>query len=53
MSKGKSAKALVDELVDAVQDFDGCYGRSGQVDPDKMKRYKQARREILVRLRRK
>jgi IS4 transposase len=38
---------LLDELVDAVQDFDSYCGRTnGKVDSSKMKQYKKARQEI-------
>lgn len=43
----KSINSYIDELVDAVQDFDDYVGRSnGKIDSDKMKRYKKARWEL-------
>ena len=41
----KTAKQLIDALVEAVQDFDGSYARSGGRQKDDSA-YRKARREL-------
>ena len=47
----KSAKALIDSLVDAVQDYDTAANRGGFYTGEKAKAYRKARRELSDALR--